>query len=59
MKISEAVDYLRAVRPRAALPIHYGIIAPEAQGIYFGRLSEMRPADTEFTVIEPEDQIEF
>ncbi|BCK52803.1 MBL fold metallo-hydrolase [Nocardia wallacei] len=59
MKISEAVDYLRAVGPRAAFPIHYGIITPDAQGIYFGRLSEMRPADTEFTVIQAEDHTEF
>ncbi|MFI9406173.1 MBL fold metallo-hydrolase [Nocardia sp. NPDC052316] len=59
MKLSEAVDYLRAVAPRTALPIHYGIIAQEAQGIYFGRLSEMGPAGTEFTVVEPEDQREF
>ncbi|MBF6477361.1 MBL fold metallo-hydrolase, partial [Nocardia cyriacigeorgica] len=55
MKISEAVDYLRAVAPRTAIPIHYGIIAAEAQGIYFGRLSEMGPAGTEFRVIQPED----
>ncbi|MFI6171333.1 MBL fold metallo-hydrolase [Nocardia sp. NPDC051052] len=59
MKLSEAVDYLRAVAPRTALPIHYGIIEQAAQGIYFGRLSEMGPADTEFTVLEPEDQREF
>ncbi|MTE11262.1 MBL fold metallo-hydrolase [Nocardia aurantiaca] len=59
MRISEAVDYLRAVNPRAAFPIHYGIITPEAQGIYFGRLSEMGPANTEFTIIEPEDHAEF
>ncbi|MFG1796873.1 MBL fold metallo-hydrolase [Nocardia sp. NPDC049149] len=59
MRISEAVDYLRAVAPRTALPIHYGIIAQEAQGIYFGRLAEMGPAGTEFTVVAPEDQREF
>ncbi|MFI6997422.1 MBL fold metallo-hydrolase [Nocardia sp. NPDC050175] len=59
MKLSEAVDYLRAVAPRTALPIHYGIIEQAAQGIYFGRLSEMGPAGTEFTVVEPEDQREF
>ncbi|MBF6099645.1 MBL fold metallo-hydrolase [Nocardia cyriacigeorgica] len=59
MKISEAVDYLRSVAPRTAIPIHYGIIAPEAQGIYFGRLSEMGPADTEFRVIEPEDSADL
>ncbi|MFE7745447.1 MBL fold metallo-hydrolase [Nocardia sp. NPDC057455] len=54
MRVSEAVDYLRAVAPRVALPIHYGIIREEAQGIYFGRLSEMAPAGTEFRVLEPE-----
>ncbi|WP_280273655.1 MBL fold metallo-hydrolase [Nocardia wallacei] len=59
MKISEAVDYLRAVGPRVAFPVHYGIITPDAQGIYFGRLSEMRPADTEFTVIQAEDHADF
>ncbi|MFI9506006.1 MBL fold metallo-hydrolase [Nocardia sp. NPDC052566] len=59
MRISEAVDYLRAVGPRTAFPIHYGIIEPAGQGIYFGRLAEMGPAGTEFTVIEPEDQREL
>ncbi|MEV6095388.1 MBL fold metallo-hydrolase [Nocardia sp. NPDC051981] len=59
MRISEAVDYLRAVNPRVAFPIHYGIIAPEAQGIYFGRLNEMSPANTEFKIIEPENHAEF
>ncbi|WP_306363699.1 MBL fold metallo-hydrolase [Nocardia sp. CC227C] len=59
MKVSEAVDYLRAVNPRTAFPIHYGIIADAAQGIYFGRLNEMAPAGTDFRVIEPEDHTEF
>ncbi|MBF6466253.1 MBL fold metallo-hydrolase [Nocardia beijingensis] len=59
MRVSEAVDYLRAVAPRVALPIHYGIIREEAQGIYFGRLSEMAPAGTEFRVLTPENDIEL
>lgn len=59
MRISEAVDYLRAVAPRTALPIHFGIIHEEARGIYFGRLAEMGPDGTEFTVLEPENQREF
>ncbi|WP_067471842.1 MBL fold metallo-hydrolase [Nocardia amamiensis] len=59
MRISEAVDYLRAVAPRVALPIHFGIIQPEAQGIYFGRLTEMAPAGTEFRVLRPEDATEL
>lgn len=52
MKIAEAVDYLRAVAPTHAVPIHHGIVAPEARGIYFGRLSEM--TDTDFRVLEEE-----
>ncbi|MEU2043085.1 MBL fold metallo-hydrolase [Nocardia niwae] len=59
MRVSEAVDYVRAVDPRVALPIHYGIIREEAQGIYFGRLSEMAPAGTEFRVLEPENDIDL
>ncbi|WP_431956103.1 MBL fold metallo-hydrolase [Nocardia lijiangensis] len=59
MRISEAVDYLRAVAPRTALPIHFGIIEPSARGIYFGRLSEMGPEGTEFTTLEPETQRTF
>ena len=53
MKISEAVDYLRAVAPTRAVPIHQAIIEPNARGIYYGRLSEM--TDTDFQVLEPEN----
>ena len=52
LKISEAVDYLRAVAPTHAVPIHQGIIAPAARGIYYGRLSEM--TDTDFRVLPEE-----
>lgn len=57
MKISEAVDYLRAVAPRAAVPIHQGIIAPDARGIYHGRLAEM--GRTDFQVLPAESAIAF
>lgn len=50
MKVSEAVDYLRAVAPTHAVPIHQGIVAKEARGIYYGRLSEM--TDTDFQVLD-------
>jgi L-ascorbate metabolism protein UlaG (beta-lactamase superfamily) len=59
MRISEAVDYLRAVGPRTAFPIHYGIIATAAQGIYFGRFAEMAPSGTNFKVIDPEDSADL
>ncbi|MBH0780634.1 MBL fold metallo-hydrolase [Nocardia bovistercoris] len=59
MRISEAVDYLRSVRPRTAIPIHFGIIEQAARGIYFGRLTEMAPPATEFALISPEGDREF
>lgn len=57
MKVSEAVDYLRAVGPSRAVPIHQGIIAPDARGIYYGRLSEM--TSTDFQVLPEEDAVTF
>ncbi len=57
MKISEAVDYLRAVNPVRAVPIHQGIVAPAARGIYYGRLTEM--TDTDFQVLPEEDAVSF
>ncbi|MCB0923581.1 MAG: MBL fold metallo-hydrolase [Mycobacterium sp.] len=57
MKISEAVDYLRAVAPRHAVPIHQGIIAEEARGIFYGRLAEMTNAD--FRILTEERAMRF
>ena len=57
MKISEAVDYLRAVAPQHAVPIHQGIIAPQARGIFYGRLTEM--TDTDFRVLPEESAFRF
>ncbi|MGK2881666.1 MAG: MBL fold metallo-hydrolase [Mycobacterium sp.] len=57
MKVSEAVEYLRAVAPQQAVPIHQAIVAEEARGIYYGRLSEMSKAD--FQVLKPEHATQF
>jgi len=57
MKISEAVDFLRAVAPTHAVPIHQGIIAEPAKGIFYGRLSEM--TDTDFRVLTHENGTQF
>ena len=57
MKVSEAVDYLRAVAPTHAVPIHQAVVAEEARGIYYGRLSEM--TDTDFQVLTEENGTEF
>lgn len=57
LKISEAVDYLRAVAPTHAVPIHQGIIADAARPIFYGRLTEM--SDTDFRVLTEETDTAF
>ncbi len=54
LKVWESVDYLRAVNPRVAFPIHMGIIADRADGIFYGRYGEMAPEGTEFRVLRYE-----
>ncbi|MFD6860131.1 MBL fold metallo-hydrolase [Rhodococcus sp. NPDC060090] len=58
LKIWESVDYLRAINPRVAVPIHQGIITDQANGIFYGRYSEMAPEGTEFRVLKHEDDQE-
>ena len=57
MKVSEAVDYLRAVAPTHAVPIHQAVVAKEARGAYYGRLSEM--TDTDFQILTEETGTDF
>jgi hypothetical protein len=57
MKLSETVEYLRAVSPRLAIPIHQGLLSDNGTGIYYSRLAEMAPAGTEFRALAP--SVEF
>jgi len=57
MRISEAIDYLRAVAPTRAVPIHQGVVAPEARGIYYSRFTEM--TSTDFQVLPEENAVTF
>jgi L-ascorbate metabolism protein UlaG (beta-lactamase superfamily) len=57
MKIAEAIDYLRAVAPARAVPIHQGVVAPEARGIYYSRFTEM--TDVDFQVLPEESAVTF
>jgi L-ascorbate metabolism protein UlaG (beta-lactamase superfamily) len=57
MKIAEAVEYLRAVNPQRAIPIHQGIVNPVAYNLYYQRYTEMGSAD--FQVLEAENATEF
>ncbi len=58
MKLSESVDYLRAMAPRVAVPIHQAILSDAGTGIHYGRLTEMKAAATEFVVLDKESAIE-
>ncbi|WP_068272906.1 MBL fold metallo-hydrolase [Aldersonia kunmingensis] len=58
MKVSEAVDYLRAVHPRLAVPIHQEVASEGGRGIYYSRLAEMAHEGTEFQVLTEEDDTE-
>ncbi|HME47156.1 MBL fold metallo-hydrolase [Mycobacterium sp.] len=57
LKISEAVEYLRAVKPLRAIPIHQGIVNPVAVGLYYQRYEEM--GRTDFRVLAEEQATEF
>ncbi|HXA87521.1 MAG TPA: MBL fold metallo-hydrolase [Mycobacterium sp.] len=57
MRISEAIDYLRAVAPAHAVPIHQGVVATEARGLYYSRFTEM--TSTDFQVLPEESAVTF
>ncbi len=59
MKISETVDYLRAVQPRCAFPIHQEVISDVGRSVYYSRLAEMAAEGTEFTVLPEEESLQL
>lgn len=58
MKLSESVDYLRAMAPRVAVPIHQAVLSDAGTGVHYGRLAEMKDPATEFTVLDAESATE-
>jgi L-ascorbate metabolism protein UlaG (beta-lactamase superfamily) len=48
LKVSEAVDYLRAVAPPLAVPIHQAILATPDK--YYGLFRELAPAGTDIQI---------
>ncbi|MFT3714426.1 MAG: MBL fold metallo-hydrolase [Gordonia sp. (in: high G+C Gram-positive bacteria)] len=52
MKVSEPVDYVRAVAPRVAFPIHQGIQSDAGRSVHNTRIDEMKPSSTTFTVLD-------
>lgn len=57
MNIAESVNFLRAVAPEHAVPIHHGMVDPSARRIYFGRLTEF--TDVDLHALDIEQSAEF
>jgi L-ascorbate metabolism protein UlaG (beta-lactamase superfamily) len=49
-KRADAVEYLRAVAPRTAVPIHQGILA--VPGLYYGHFERLGPDKTALQVLD-------
>jgi len=45
-KVSETIDYLRAVRPAVAVPIHDGPLQPAARNLYLTHSTNLAPEGT-------------
>ncbi|MCK8615755.1 MBL fold metallo-hydrolase [Gordonia sp. C13] len=54
MKLSESVDYLRAMAPRVAVPIHQAVLSDAGSAVHYARLSDMKDDATEFKVLDEE-----
>jgi L-ascorbate metabolism protein UlaG (beta-lactamase superfamily) len=52
MKIQEGIDYLRAVAPRVAVPIHQAGLAPVHRHLHHQLLTNLAPAGTEVVVLD-------
>ncbi|MFH8469079.1 MBL fold metallo-hydrolase [Streptomyces sp. NPDC017991] len=52
MKIGEAIDYLRTMAPRLAVPIHQAGLAPVHQKMHYGLLRDLAPEGTGIAVLE-------
>lgn len=52
MKLGEAVEYARRVRPGVAVPIHQQGLAPEHQALHVGVLSRLVPSGTELVALQ-------
>ncbi|HET9257136.1 MAG TPA: MBL fold metallo-hydrolase [Pseudonocardiaceae bacterium] len=57
LKISEAVDYLRAVAPPLAVPIHQAHLATPDK--YYGLFRELAPAGTDIQIAIPGEPIKL
>ncbi len=58
LKTGEAVDFLRAVAPRVAVPIHQGLLNDVGTRLTYGWFSRTAPDGTEVRVLTPREPAE-
>jgi L-ascorbate metabolism protein UlaG (beta-lactamase superfamily) len=55
LKLSEAVDLLRAIAPRLAFPVHDAVLATPQ--IWYGQFEALAPAATTWRTVGPQDRV--
>jgi len=55
----EAVDFLRAVAPRTAFPIHDALLSPTGRGVYLRVIGGLVPDGTELKDLAGEGAVQF
>jgi L-ascorbate metabolism protein UlaG (beta-lactamase superfamily) len=53
LRIAEVIDYLRAVVPPTAVPIHQAVLSAPGQQLHYRLLENLSPQDTTVRVLEP------
>jgi L-ascorbate metabolism protein UlaG (beta-lactamase superfamily) len=53
LRIAEVIDYLRAVEPRTAVPIHQAVLSGLGQQLHYRLLENFSLPDTTVRVLEP------
>lgn len=59
LKTGEACDFLRAVAPRVAIPIHQGLFNEAGQNLAYGLFTRLAPAGTEVRPLRPREPAEL
>ena len=61
LKVSEAVDYLRQVRPRVAVPVHEKLLSAAGTSVHYRQLEQLggRGGTTEFLVLDDGRPVEL
>jgi hypothetical protein len=58
--VAEPIDYLRAVRPTVAVPVHDQVLSDPGRRIFYGQLERLgNPDGTELRVLDDGRPIEL